>query len=377
MSHNIRPTWDDPAVPLYLGADALARLDAEHDALCRQAGAHLTARSTWMRAVLACSDATPVYLEVHDGAQRRAGVTLAWRPGRLLHRVEGPGPGVTDSHWFPALDADAARRLAHEIDAFLGSLGRWQLQVDSAPPDDPCLVELRRLLPVHRVTPGDGMPRLRVGADRAIESYLSKSTRYRARRSQRAVADVGAELEVVTLADQAQIEAALPEVLQVHRARDHQLGRVSDVDNASYARLYRELVLRHAARGEVRLLTVRVDGALAAYQLMFRDGSALRMWDGRLNPAFDELGPAKLSCVEMVQGVLDDPELDELDFMRGEEPYKTAYTNEVVATVDLWAWSGRATRLPRVGYESLRELKRRSPALSQLWRRVRHRSAPS
>jgi CelD/BcsL family acetyltransferase involved in cellulose biosynthesis len=360
-------------VPIHRGVRALQRLDSQHDQLCREAGVPVTGQSTWMRAVLEAMPVEPVYIELVESGRRVAGLPLALRPGRLVNAVEAPGPGITDSHWFPALDASAADRLARELAAFLHALGRWQLQVDSAPVDDPCVSALTRILPRHRVTPGDGMPRLLIGNDRSLSCYLSKNARYQGRRGAKLAAEQGLRLVVDRFDDAARIAAELPEVMEVHRLRDVDLGRVSDIDDPMFSDLYVRLVTDHARAGAVELLTVRVDDELAAYSLMFVDGTALRLWDGRLNPAFAELGLGRVSAMRMIERALADPAVSEVDFMRGEEPYKASYTNDVVPTVDLWAWSGAGPRASRRAFEAARELKRSSPALTRAWHRLRDR----
>jgi Acetyltransferase (GNAT) domain len=79
----------------------------------------------------------------------------------------------------------------------------------------------------------------------------------------------------------------------VHRARDHDAGRVSDLDETAGAVFWRSVFDSHAARGELEVATLRLDGHLAAYVVALVDPPAYRVFDGRFAPAWRQYSPGR------------------------------------------------------------------------------------
>jgi hypothetical protein len=98
---------------------------------------------------------------------------------------------------------------------------------------------------------------------------------------------------------------------------------------------------RLAERDEVRLTTLRLDGALAAYVLSFQDGPVRRMWNCRLDPALQDYGVGRIANDAGLEDALADPACTSYDWMRGEESYKSSMSDRLSASADLTAASHR------------------------------------
>lgn len=361
------------------GADALRTCADGYDALAGQTGAPVTARHTWLQTWADCFPHWTVWIPVveDDGALVAAAPLARRRQGGVLV-VRGIGFGRTDDVRLPVRDDDAARRLADAVHDGLAGRGPWVLEVEQLPEHEAGVRALAGRLPHARIRPGDGMPTVRV-TERDLNRYLSKNTRKALAKIENRLAAAGLVPEQRWISDPGEIVAVLPELARVHRLRDEAMGRRTDHSDPCAARFYQQVVRRHAARGEVQVLTIRLGGQLAAYVLGFVDGTALRSWDNRLAPDFAPYSAGRLANTEALRHVVMSPELDELDWMRGEEPYKLQSATEVVPRVTLTAASSMPVAVGRATVETAREAKRGSATLTRLWRilhQPRFRSGP-
>ena len=198
------------------------------------------------------------------------------------------------------------------------------------------------------------------------------------RQARERLAAEGRGVSVTQLVDPGDIASVLPAVVALHRARDHAASRRSDLDDEARRTFYESVVRQHSARREVELWLVRVDGELAAYDLAFVDGSAYRLWDGRIAPALSRFAPGHLGREAVLERVVSDPALDELDWMRGEQPYKHQMARAVDATHELRAWSSPAAAaaldMPRRGRAWFRQMRTEYPVLQRAWMAVKERT---
>lgn len=355
------------------GRDALTQVAGEFDALCARAGVPFTSRRTWLQAWADTHRAwEPWLVLVEDTGGLRAAAPLAVRRSRGVRTIALLGHGPTDDARLPA-DPGTADALAAAVVAGLPA-GPWRLRLQQVPDGDPVVGALVGRLRHARLGPGQGMPLVRVsGSDPA--AHVSKNTRKALAKVRNRLADRGLEPVSTWTRDAEQVRALLPELVRVHRERDLALGRRADHDDPSAAAFYEQVVLRHAAAGEVDLLTLRLDGDLAAYVLGFRDGRAFRSWDNRLAPRWADLSAGRLANTEAIRHVVTSPDYDALDWMRGEEPYKLQSATEVVPTAVLQAWSHAALRqvedLAGRARDRARDVLHRSPALRSARARVR------
>jgi CelD/BcsL family acetyltransferase involved in cellulose biosynthesis len=237
-------------------------------------------------------------------------------------------------------------------------------------PADPVVTRLAELLPHAATAPGDVSPRLSLGKASPLRAYVSRNHHQQARRLRNRLARDGHDLEIRQLEDTLEIAKVLPEVVAVCRARDHQLRRHSGLDSGPGLAFFNDVVAEHAAGGAVALTTLRLDGALAAYVLCFKDGGAWRMWNCRFAPTWAEYGPGRLSHDASLEAAIEQG-CTLYDWMRGDENYKYALSDHVYRAADMFAASNAlvwaACEFPRRTRAALRDAKNGSTAATWAW----------
>lgn len=371
------PPPSGPPVRLLRGRAALETLAEDLDDLLGHVDAPVTARGPWLRAWARTHPAVePLTVAVEqDGGLAGAALLAAWHR-RGFTEIVVLGHRASDEVRLAARSEAAAEALAAGIVRALGTIrGPWRLRIEQIPQDDPVARRVALALPGSARSPGDGAPMTRLGDTRTLEAHLSRNARGEYRRRWNRLRRAGIDAEVARTRDAGEVGRLLPEMAEVRRARDLQLGRPSDVDDPVEGAFWRGVLVDLAERGEVELTTLRFDGALAAYVVGLLDGPAYRMWDTRFDPRFADYSPGRLAVYESLAGALADERFTGYDWMRGVEPYKLQAATVVVDTENLLAWSSPASRAlleaPGRARRALKQVKDRSPALSQAWVRAR------
>jgi CelD/BcsL family acetyltransferase involved in cellulose biosynthesis len=362
------------------GPEILRSLGERLDDLAAATGAPITARRPWQQTWIECyPDHEPWAIVLEgDGGRIEAAALLATRrrPGRT--EIVGLGHGPCDQLRLPARSPEAARRLAAEVArALIGRRGAWSFRFEQLPVGDPVAAEVERLLPAAAVVPGDGSPAMAFDKGRDFKSYVGHNSRGVAKTMRNRMKRNGLEVLVEGLRDPERVVAALPEVEKVHRDRDVQLVRRSDLDDPRMARFWRAAIARHAELGELELVTLRLNGTLAGYVVGLLDGESYRLWDGRFAGKFAWYSPGRLADQEALASALEGERFQEFDWMRGEEAYKLRNSSHVVPAEHLVAWSSRVVRMvdewPRRSKEALKGFRDRSKVMQRAWLAVKAR----
>lgn len=331
-----------PTVEFHRGRDRVAGLAPEIDRLTRSAGCPVTARQPWMQA---WSDTftsyEPFAVTVSRDGELVGLALLASRRRWGLTQVVAVGHGPSDDIRLPVLVPGDASVLAGAVVEEIRRLpSPWRLVLDQLPPGDAVAREVLWRLPHADLHHGDASPVTRFGWDREPASYLSRRGRKKLGGRRRALARRAGEVSTQDVRDPAEIARLLPELERLCRAREQLAGRRSQIDHPETGPFYRRMVQDHACVGEVSLTTLRVSGVLVAYSLCLVDGAALRKWNGGFEPEFAQAGVGHMVDDAAVLAALADDAVDTFDWMRGVEPYKLRYANDVVASQRLTAWSG-------------------------------------
>lgn len=332
---------------ILIGADLLERLGPRLDELHAATRAPVTARRPWLATWVRCHPGyEPLALLVESGVHELAGAALlARRKQRLVTEFVALGSGLSDQIRLPAKDPASAELLARAvIEQLRACPGAWRLTVRHLPPGDPVVARIAAQLPCAELAVGDASPTLRFDAGRALRAYVSKNHHQQVRRMLNRMSSEGFSPLIEHLRERAAIAAVLPEVVDVCLQRDVGLRGDSFLDRSNAAAFFPEVILEHAARGEVELTTLRLRGELAAYVVCFLDGGAYRMWNCRLAPAWSHYGAGRVANNAALEHALADASATEFDWMRGAEPYKLSLSNRVEHAQDLRAWSSPALR---------------------------------
>jgi CelD/BcsL family acetyltransferase involved in cellulose biosynthesis len=309
-------------------------------------GAPLMARRPWLESwITSYRDYRPVAVVIETGG-RLAGAALFAARGQRPVRFVALGHGPSDAFALPVPDEAAADALAAAVSDYLGHLGRpWQLTLRHLPAGDRVATALARTLPHAEIAPGAVSPVLRVGDTRTLRAHVSRNHHQQTRRLRNRLDRDGIDPSVAHLRDPGRIQAVLPEVVEVCRARDQALGRRSAMDDPATGTFFRRVVLSHACLGLVVLTTLHIGDQLAAYVLCFVDGAAYRMWHSRFHPDWSRYGVGLLAHDDALVYALEHG-CELYDWGRGEEAYKSSLSNEQVRGEDLHAWSGAFVAVP-------------------------------
>ncbi|MCW2599998.1 MAG: hypothetical protein JWM02_1827 [Frankiales bacterium] len=333
--------------------------------LLHRTRAPVTYRRPWLQTWVQCfRDVMPWGVFVADGERLVGAALLATRRRLGVTEIVAVGHGQSDQIRLPVEDASVAPLLATAVAAQIRCVRPpWRLVVEQLPCGDAVAGELRRILPAAELRPGDASPSVLLRDGRALEDYGSRHHHKATRAVRHRLRRDGLELCIASLTSVDAISDVWQSVESTCRRRDLQLGRRSQVDDPQAGSFLREVVLRHAARGEVVLTTGFIDHRLAAYVLCFRDGPAMRMWNTRFDPAFASYGLGRLVRDAALEQALADAAIEEFDMMRGDEAYKRSTANHLVPAQHLLAWSSpvlqHGVTALRAGKAALRPLVRR------------------
>ncbi len=274
------------------GWPALHPLEPALEKLHEIAATPVTARlAWWCSAVRSDRDATPVLLALPapDGALSAAALVALHDAGGVS-RVTSGRPHSDDAWEVAALSRDARRPLLSELARFVAGLGGpWQLTLTGLR-DGGDAAWLAGRLPDAAVTaaapvPGIGFTGGEVSFAPGIRSGLDRSGQ---RIRQHALSE-----QVQFERDPGRLAKLRDEIEAVHLARDHDAGRPSDLDDTAGVAFWRSVYDRHAARGELEVGTLRLDGHLAAYVIALVDRPAYRVFDGRFAPPWRRYSPGR------------------------------------------------------------------------------------
>ncbi len=359
------------------GADAVDALD-RIEPLLADVSAPITARPPWLRAWARSRDDEPLLVLVTQDEHVVAAAPLAATRRGPVREVRAWGHDDSDQVCLPARSDAAAGALATGLREHLRAGRAWTLRVEQLPRGDRSGAALAGALPRARLLPGDVSPRTVFGPERTLAQHLSRNGRRSALQAGNRLAAAGHEPQISYLRDAAAVRAALDDVEALRRRRDHALGRPSALDTPARRAFFRDVVTQAAAAGELELAALHVDGRLAAYDVCLLDEGWVRLWDGRIEPELASFGVGKLLDARVIERALADPTALGIDWMRGDEPYKSRSANDRVEHEHLVAASSAAAWAVSFGPAALRAAARTRvaahPALLERWRAAKTRA---
>jgi CelD/BcsL family acetyltransferase involved in cellulose biosynthesis len=340
--------WQSPVPQARLirgRAQLLRALQAAED-LFEHTRAPVCARALWVSTWLAAVPAVdPVAVVVEAGDRLTGLACLAVSRRGPLRTVTLAADGPSDYGWLPARDAASAAALADGVADLLGTVRRpWRLRLSQLPLHDPVAARLLAVLPGARTVPGQGCPQLTFGPERVLERHLSASGRRSARHARTRLAASGHSVRVERTSDPAAVRCLLPDLVAMHRARDHSRGRRSDLDDDTRRLFYIRVICRLADAGAIDVPTLWLDDRLAAFFVGIRDGDTYRSWDGRISSDWPHLPLGRVLRTELLAALLADPAVAGVDWMRGELQHKMHAVSHVLPTEHLLAESSPPVR---------------------------------
>ena len=346
-------------VTTWRGATAIAQLAALEPFL-QMAGAPVTARSAWLIAAARAEvGREPVLLAVWRDDACVAAACLSVRRRWGTTSVELMGSGRADHARLPAQDSAAAQALADAIVDLLHGFRTWRLRLTQLPPDDSVSLALSSRI-VLRSDDGVGCPVTEVNHDVPLAGQLSVNGRKSVRKFTNRLEADGHQAVASWVTGNATLRV-LPEIQELRKARDHAVGRASEMDDPTARGFHTELVTAYAGDNRLELLRYHVDSVLAAYAIVviddLPDGRVLRVWDGRVASGYERYGVGWLTAVAVFERALADHSVRQIDWMRGEHENKqriaTGVLNSVVLAGESAPWLTRWDALSRLATETV------------------------
>jgi CelD/BcsL family acetyltransferase involved in cellulose biosynthesis len=351
------------------GPAALELLGQRFDDFTAAAGLPITARRAWLQTWADTYRHYQPWLIVVERPDASLGgvAALAWRSRGGVVDVASMGRGQSDYTCVAALDGDAAAELADGVVDALRTLRRpWRLRVEQMPMGDPVARAVVERLAVAHIEPGDPSPVVALDPSRPPDEHMSTRMRRNLRTTDNRLRREGVRVEYVHETEPAAIGPWLADIEGAWRARDRAVGRASGADDRTSFAFFLAGVSRLAQRGEIEVTLLLFDGELAGFAVCFLDGRSYRVWVPRIAPRFGVYSPGHLVTRELLRRAMEWG-CSELDWMRGDEPYKRQTATGAREHQHLLAWSSAALRAATEGARAAR----RSAAARRLERAER------
>ncbi|HVT30350.1 MAG TPA: GNAT family N-acetyltransferase [Lacipirellulaceae bacterium] len=140
---------------------------------------------------------------------------------------------------------------------------------------------------------------------RQLERRVLESDRVRWHRVQRA----------------AELEAAWPILVDLHQRRRRSLGEPGCFASQLFHDFHREVAERLLKRGQLRMSWMELDGLPAAAEYHFAGRTTTYAYQGGVDPARLAEEPGRQSTILCLKAAIDERHT-QVDFLRGDEPYK-------------------------------------------------------
>lgn len=366
-------------VEILRGPSVLDELGGELDVLHAETGVGITGRRAWLRAWASTYDDVPVAVTLRDGTSSalNGAALLTTSARRGVIQVRSLGHLLSDRVRFASTDNEAATALADAITGWLGDLRRpWHLHLEHLSPDDPTAVRLAARLPYRRTSTGAPNLWTTIGPHRTFTAHTNSRFRRNLRHAVALLAEHGLAYEVEHHAGPTAIAGVLPDVERIRRTRDAETGVVAELDRRG-GRFWQAVTTALGATNELSIAVLRIAGDIAAYVAILHDGNTTRMWDGRIDPRWATYSPGQILHADLLERAILDPTITDIDWGRGDSPYKRRLANTQRDALVLQAWSspgllavgataGSARRL-------LAQVKDDNPLLRRAWARARGR----
>jgi CelD/BcsL family acetyltransferase involved in cellulose biosynthesis len=327
-------------------------LDAEWDALLEQSDQHVFfLRFSWIQlwwAFLRPPDSELFIVVCRDDESRLVGLA----PFYLRQRKTAGIPHVREL-WFLGtgiytqtseyLDIIARRGYEREVAEAtaecLANDGNWdRLCLREIPENSTVLPHLLQSLEEDAlVEPCNRSYYVDASVDwDTFQSTLSKSGRKTLHyRTRRLFTQHDCKLRRVETPDE--LRPAMDALVRLHQARWQAKGEPGSFSLINFEDFLRETVRAALASGHLRILTLEIDGAIAAARLGFQDNHVAHAFQGGFDPTYAQECVGSVTNGLLLKAAIEDPSVHAYDFMGGSEPHKEMWTKNYRDSVSLTA----------------------------------------
>jgi CelD/BcsL family acetyltransferase involved in cellulose biosynthesis len=161
---------------------------------------------------------------------------------------------------------------------------------------------------------------------------ISKSHRKQLRQLERRVIESG-RIEWHRVETAEQLESAWSVLVDLHQRRRKSLGEPGCFASQAFHDFHREVAARLLKRGQLRMSWLVLDGTPAAAEYHIADRAATYAYQGGVDPDRLNEEPGRLSTIMCLKRAIEEGH-KQLDFLRGDEPYKAHWRAEPRQTYD-------------------------------------------
>jgi hypothetical protein len=161
---------------------------------------------------------------------------------------------------------------------------------------------------------------------------ISKSHRKQLRQLERRVLESG-RVQWHQVQNKAEFDQAWPVLVDLHQRRRRILGEPGCFASRVFHEFHREVADRLLDRGQLRVSWMELDGSPAAAEYHVADSKATYAYQGGVDPDRLAEEPGRLSTILCLRAALEEGHT-QIDFLRGDEPYKAHWRATPRATHD-------------------------------------------
>jgi CelD/BcsL family acetyltransferase involved in cellulose biosynthesis len=127
-----------------------------------------------------------------------------------------------------------------------------------------------------------------------------------------------------TLADSAGFDAAFEKFVNLHQRRWTERGEPGCFSSWRFLNFHREIAHSLLVSGKLRLHLLDIDGETTAAEYHLASNKVIYAYQSGLDPSWASCEPGRLAIICFLKMAIDEG-YSEVDFLRGDEPYKAHY----------------------------------------------------
>lgn len=256
-----------------------------------------------------------------------------------------------------ARDARASDLLGEGLKKALQAIGMpWFIYLTDLSDADPIARAIAKRLKPSELSTFTHSPQLWFNRQEGLNRYLSQNTRSAVAKAKNRIKGEGLAMDMQWISEYDPIEKLMDEIVEIHRERNRQKRGHAVLDDPSAAALFRETVLIHARAERIRLLTLRLTGALAAFAIGVLDRDMLWIYANLASPDWLRYSPGTIINAEVVRSAYSNPSIRGVNWGPGLLRYKMSGDVKLIPSQKLMGWSSRPTRLAWLGRNIIRQV---------------------
>lgn len=342
---------------ILMGRDQLAYYAAQMDLLFSETFAPSAVRwpllESWLRYH---PEAEPIGVLIWDDQALVAAGLFALRHGNGFCKITKIGE-EGEPYWLSARDQTSSNLLGEGVISALQIIKKpWVFHLTDLPDTDPVVSAIHIRLKLSNISNFSYSPQLWFDRKNGINKYLSKNTRSAVAKAKNRIKHDGLAIDMQWLVEVYEIEKSLDEIVQLHRERNRLIRGLALLDDPLAAAFFRETVLNYAKAKRIRLLTLRLNGSLAAFAIGVLDRDMLWINANLVSPNWLRYSAGTIVNAEVVRAAYSDPALKGVNWGAGLQRYKMSGDVKLIPSIKLMAWSSWPICLAWLGLNKIKQV---------------------